>query len=179
MYMRGQPDYLEEDWLAKSVPIRMESVISGQCIREQKAVSFFNLLNNFNVGFTLSAIFLLSLVGIFSCSFLINEITKRIRFERRRTVKICKRIATATSSFRVKRLSAIGIFVLFVHLFLWVSQLFLINNIKTNKVVSSKTFNLKQTKNSKNFSILFRWSTHRNWSRTSRTSSAPPKLPVC
>ena len=137
MYMRGQPEYLEEDWLAKTVPLRMENIIIGQFIREKKAVSFFNLLNNFNVGFSLSAIFLLSLIGILSCSFLINEIIRRIRFERRRTVKICKRIASAVSSFGVKRLSAIGIFVLFVHLFLWLSQLFLINNIKTNKVVSS------------------------------------------
>ena len=38
-------------------------------------------------------------------------------------------------SFGVKRLSAIGVFVLFIRLFLWVTQLFLTNNIKTNKVV--------------------------------------------
>ena len=27
LYLRGEPDYLHEDWLAKSVPIQMESVI--------------------------------------------------------------------------------------------------------------------------------------------------------
>ena len=136
MYLRGEPDYLHEEWLAKSVPIGMENAALGHPIKEQK--EFFNLLDNFKVGFTLAAIFLLSFLGILALSFLINELTHRIRFEEtvvRRRPKLFKRIVSALKSFGVNRLSAIGIFVLFVHQFIWVTQLFLTNNIKTNKVV--------------------------------------------
>ena len=107
-------------------------------LKEQKEVSFFNLLGNFKVGFTLAATYFLSFLGILALSFLINELTHRIRFEEtvvRRRPKLFKRIVSALKSFGVNRLSAIGIFVLFVHQFIWVTQLFLTNNIKTNKVV--------------------------------------------
>ena len=99
-------------------------------------MSYLNLLDNFNFGFTLSATYLLSFIGILVIAFLISLIGHRIRFGRRRkTIKISKRIGSALDSFGGKRLSAIGIFVLFAHLFLWLTQLFLTNNIKANKVV--------------------------------------------
>ena len=138
MYLRGEPDNLHEKWLAKSVPIMMENPMVIHTIKEQK-VTFFNLLNNFNVGFTLVATFFLSFLGILAFSFFFNELTHRVRFGEtvvRRRPKLFKRIASAWNSLGVKRLSAIGIFVLFVHQFIWVTQLFLTNNIKTNKVVS-------------------------------------------
>ena len=138
--MRGEPDYLHEKWLGKSVPVGMENTMVFQPIQEQNAISFFNLLDNFNVGFTLTATFLLSFLGILTFSFLINELTHRVHFGEtvlRSRAKLSKRIASALNSFGVNRLSAIGIFVLFVHQFIWIGQLFLINNIKTNKVVSS------------------------------------------
>ena len=115
----------------------MESVILGHSLLpHQNSVSFFNLLENLNVGFTLSAVYLLSFVGILGLSLLINELSHRVRYGAGRTAKVFDQLSSAVSSFRVKRLSAIGIFVLFVHLFLWITELFLTNNIKTNKVVS-------------------------------------------
>ena len=142
-YLRGGPDYLQEDWLQKSVPIQMETVALIQPIRDENSVSFFNLLDNLNLGVTLSALYLLSFFGLLAFSFLINELTRRIRIERgRRTIQISKRIALALSKFRNKTLTAIGIFVLCAQLFLWLTQLFLTNNIKTNKVVR-KNLNFK------------------------------------
>ena len=136
MYLRGQPDYLHEDWLGKSVPVQMSNIAVGQIIRDrEKDVAYFNLLNNFNVGFTLSFTYFSSFFAILALSFLIAELSQRIRFGRREMVTFSKRIALSLSKFQNKRRSAIGIYLLFVHLFLWVTQLFLVNNIKTNKVV--------------------------------------------
>ena len=114
----------------------MEKVVLGDLIRDQNGdIVYFNLLNNFKIGITLFAAFMLSLFGILLVSFLIKQLTHRIRFGERRTRELRKQIVSAVSSFGVRRLSAIGVFVLFVHLFFWIIQLFLTNNIKTNKVV--------------------------------------------
>ena len=134
--MRGEPDYLHEDWLTKSVPIQMEQILIGHPIRDQTSlVSFYNLLDNFNVGFTLTATYLFSIFTILVLALLLNELTHWIQTGAIRTNKISKRIASVVGSFRTKQLSALGLFLLFVHLFLWIIQLFLTNNIKTNKVV--------------------------------------------
>ena len=109
--------------------------IFGHSLGAQKAVSFFNLLDNFNVGATWSATYLVSFLAILTLIFFINELSHRIRFESRRAVKPTTSIASIARSFRAKKLSAIGLFVLFVHLFLWLTRLFITNNIKTNKVV--------------------------------------------
>ena len=114
----------------------METAIVSHAIQDQKSVSVFDLRDNFNIGITLSAVYLLSFFGVLGLGFLINELTYRTRFDMgRRKIKLSKRIALVVASFGVKRLSATGLFVLFVHLFLWLSQHFLTNNIKTNKVV--------------------------------------------
>ena len=118
----------------------MASIIVGHPIREQtNEVAYNNMLNNFNVGFTLSAVFLFSFFSILALSFLINEFDYRNRFRGRRIAKLSKRIALTLSKFQKRTLSAVGVFVLFTHLFLWLTQLFLTNNIKTNKVVSSNS----------------------------------------
>ena len=119
----------------------MESVCVGHEIRDRTNadVAYFNLLDNFNFGLTLSASYLLSFVVILSFSLLINEFICRIRLKRRKkAVRVLKRIVTDLNNFGVKRCSAIGIFVLFVHQFLWITKLLVLNNIKTNKVVSLK-----------------------------------------
>ena len=133
MYLRSGPDNLQEDWLGQSVPIMMERILLSQPIlNNQMDVSIFNLLDNFKFGIELSVIFLLSFVGVFSFSFLLNELTRRIRFGPKRAIHIWKRIRLAANKFRVSRfaLSAIGIYFLFVHEFIWIAQLFLTNNVK-------------------------------------------------
>ena len=168
LYLRGEPDYLQEDWLAKSVPIQMENVVVIHQIRDQTSLAYFNLLNNFNVGFTLSAIYLFFFFIILSLLILVNELAYRIRSGGRETLGISKRVALALGKFRIKRLSAIAIFVLFVQLFLWMTQLFLTNNIKTNKVVSVRTFsNIFEMDRTRKrifdlLAFLTRWSTLRS-----------------
>lgn len=120
----------------------MESIVLGHTIPDRQNLAYFNLLNNLDVGFTLSAAYLLSFFGILTLAFLIGELIYRVRFAERRPVKISKRIALALRRFQNKKLSAVGIFVFFVYLFLWLTQLFLTNNIKTNKVVR-KNLNFK------------------------------------
>lgn len=135
LYLRGEPDYLHEDWLAKSVPIKMERVTFGHSIRDRNAVSIFNLLSNFNVGIGLFAVYGLSFLAILAFAFLLDELTRRRRFGGRGTVRLSQRIASVARSFEMKRFSTIGVFVLFVHLFLFITEHFLTNNIQTNKVV--------------------------------------------
>ena len=138
MYLRGEPHHLHEDWLKKSGTILMDSVLSGHTIPDRKTV-YFNLLNNFNVGFTLAATYLLSFLGILALLFFVHELAYKIRLGERTKIKLSKRIALTLNKFQKRTLSAIGVFVLFTHLFLWLTQLFLTNNIKTNKVVSSNS----------------------------------------
>ena len=132
-YLRAQPVYLDEDWVAKSVPVHSESVIAGHPIHGGKGVIYYyNLLNNFNVGLSLFLIFSLSILGVLLLTFLINEITRLLKAKplRRRAPKLAQRIASAVSSLTVRRRSAIGLFIVSVHLFLWITELFLTNNIK-------------------------------------------------
>ena len=110
----------------------MESIVIDQAIRNQKDdLKFFNLLGNFNIGVTLAATYLLSFVGIVLLSLLFNELSVRSK----RPIKIRKEIAVILNKFKNKRLSGIGVFFLFIHLFLWFTQLFLTGNMKTKKVV--------------------------------------------
>lgn len=118
----------------------MGAILVGHVLRDENKKSYFNLLTNFNVGLVLSVVFLLAFLGTLSTSFLINKLAHRLRFgysrSKRRPTKIFEKITWAVRSFgNVKKLSALGIFLLFVREYLWLTQLFLTNNIKTNKVV--------------------------------------------
>lgn len=106
----------------------------SQTILERKA-AYFNLLKNLNVGTTLIVFYILSFFAVLAFSVLINELSRRIRFGRRKVLKIPEKIASTLKSFQIRKFSAIGVFVLFSHHFLWATQLFFTNNIKTNKVV--------------------------------------------
>lgn len=126
------------------MPIYVEDLVAGHAIRDQSA-TYFNLLNNFSFGLTLSAFYLVSFLIILSFSLLIHELICRVRLGQRKTLGISKRIILVVNSFRVKKCSTIGIFVLFVQIFIWVTKLLVSNSIKTNKVVSLNTirFDLK------------------------------------
>ena len=111
----------------------MGSVIIGHAIRGRRD-AFFNLLDNFNIELTLWIAYLLAFLTVMSLFILLNEITDRIRFGGKRTAKFSKRITLALTKFRIKisKQRAIGIFVMFVYIFIWLTQLFLTNNIKVN-----------------------------------------------
>ena len=111
-------------------------MVVAHFLQDQKRVSYFDLLSNFNVGLALLLTYLASFLAILNLFFLINELTNRIRFEGKGRVRFFKRALLFLNGLRNKRVSAIAVFFLSVRLFLWLTQLFLTNNIKTNKVVS-------------------------------------------
>ena len=111
---------------------------------ERGGDSFFNLLDNFKLGVDLISVYFCSFVGILAFSILLNVLTRLIRSEGVRDfrfsrskirVEIWEKVDRGLSNFGVSRLSAIGIFALFFSLFIWLTTLFITNNIKTNKVV--------------------------------------------
>ena len=120
-----------------------DQVVLVHVVGDRKDVTFFNLLNNFKVGFDFLAIYFVLFILVLLFAFLLDELRRRSRFKCRKRIKFTRRFAMAVSSFGVKRLSAFGIFALFVHLFLWLTELFLTNNIKTNKVVVDTSFLIK------------------------------------
>ena len=123
---------MHEDSIGKSAPVQLSSIMVAHAIHRDR-YEVFNLLNNFNFGLNVSAAYLISFIFILVISCLINLSSLRIRFGRRGTGKISKEIVLALRSFRVNnRLSATGIFILSTHLFLWMTQLFLTNNIKVD-----------------------------------------------
>ena len=117
----------------------LQVIIAHPIQDKNRQISYFNLLDNFKLGFALSALYLLSLLAVMASGLLINALTHRIRFGGQRIVRLSKRFALVLNSFKKKKLSAIGLFVLFVQLFCFNTQLFLTNNIKTNKVVVDTT----------------------------------------
>ena len=135
--------------MAKTVPIQMESVALLHVIPDQDKLSYFDLLDNLKVGFKLTATYLVVFLVTLALSHLLNELTYRIRFGCGRSTRIQERILGAFKSLGVPRLTAVGLFVLFFQLFLWFSQLFLTNNIKTNKVVRAFFWRLKINSNLK------------------------------
>ena len=114
-----------------------ERVIVGHPIREG-TLKYFNLLNNFNIGFTLITAYMLSFLSILAVSFLLGDLSQRIRFTgRRKRLEIYKRIALTLYNLLFQRIS-VGIFIfgLFVGEFIWFTQLFLSNNIKVEVWIS-------------------------------------------
>lgn len=106
----------------------------GHPIRARTGV-YFNLLESFNVESSLVVGYVLSIFAILAFSLLINELAGRLRFGRRTTIQITRSIASAVPRLALKKLTAFGIFLLFVNLFLWFTRICLSNNIKTNKVI--------------------------------------------
>ena len=105
-------------------------VVVSHPIRDQKQTVYYNLLESFKVGLSLSVTYFFSFFVILAFSFLLNELVHRIRFSGQRRIEAIKRIALSVRRFQCKRLSVIGLFVLSTHVFIWMTQLILTNNIK-------------------------------------------------
>ena len=117
------------------MPMNAERIVVAQWFQMQNEDNFFDLIDNFMLGFGLSAAYLGSILVSGLIIFGLNELRRKIQFGVPRIVKLQKKFAIVLSQFGMNRLSAIGIFVLSFNLFLWLAELFLTNNIKTNKVV--------------------------------------------
>ena len=134
----GEADVVHEDWLHKTWPFGVEQIYLFYGLNERKDVSFFDLIENFMIGVQLTAIYLTASLSVLLLCLLINEITNGFASSRQFVVprRIGQKIDLAVKSLEIRKLSTIGVFALFVHLFFWLTRLFLQNNIKTNKVRS-------------------------------------------
>ena len=135
-WFRGEPgDHLNEPFLQKTIPFRAENIVFGQQIRDSKNVNYFNLLSNFNVGFEIFFYYSLFLITFgFSCLLLTKFTIKSNR-------NFIKRFYLFLSYMSRSELFKFKIIYLFLLLFFWFTQLFLANNIKTNKVSNTKHLN--------------------------------------
>ena len=116
----------------------MEKTRIGQQIYKQSGVSFFDLMDNFKVATSLLSIYLAALLAVLLIGVCIRRLAYWVRFGASRMPKLFR------GNFKYRKLGfikfpALAIFVLFVGQFLWLTQLFLTNNIKTNKVVTILT----------------------------------------
>lgn len=85
------------------------------------------------------------LISLLICLF-IKEATHRIKFSKRKQnkIRLKTKFISILNIFEIRKFSAIGILIFFINQFIWLNQLFIANNIKTNKVVVD-TSDLMQT----------------------------------
>lgn len=135
LFLKGEADVINEKWLHKTWPFGVEQIFLFYGLNERADVSFFDLIENFMIGLQLTAIYLAASLSVLFLCLIINEITAGFISSRKFQLpkKFTNKIDLAVKSLEIRKLSTIGVFALFVHLFFWLTRLFLINNIKTNK----------------------------------------------
>ena len=136
-WFKGEPgDHLNEPFVHKTIPFTAENIVLGQQIFEKSNVNYFNLLSNFNLGFEFFFYYSLFLITFgFSCLLLTKFTIKSNR-------NFIKRFYLFLSYISRSELFKFKIIYLFLLLFFWFTQLFLANNIKTNKVSYTKHLNV-------------------------------------
>lgn len=136
--MKGEPDLVDEPWLFRTSALSTEKTRLGQIVHKQRGMSFFDLMNNFKVALSLLSIYLAALLAVLLIGVCIRRLAYWVRFGASIKPKLFR------GYFKDQKLGfmkfpALAIFVLFVGQFLWLTELFLTNNIKTNKVVTILT----------------------------------------
>lgn len=121
----------------KSPPMFVERLIFGQVILEdgKKNVSYMDLIENFKISLPLLAVTLGTVLLILVVCLVINELKHRLKFGIPSTVPFTKRVTSVVRRFKAKVFTTVGIVFLFFSLFLWITQLLLIGQIGTNKVI--------------------------------------------
>ena len=138
MYLKMEAPTVQTSWLKLSLPVMTERFLFLHDIR-LRVNQEFNLLQNLNFGFQITALFLsvysFSLAFIFLLNFMRKFIAqntlRKPKFSLKQIVSSCLRITRlATTS------PSLSIFILLFDLYLWLFMLMVINTTKTNKVVS-------------------------------------------
>lgn len=127
--LKAEP-ILDEPWLLRTTPFTTEKTRFGHLIREERG-AFFDLMNNFKVGISLLFIYLGALLALLLIGICIRRLAYWTRFGTSRKPNL-SRGYFADRKLGFKRFPALAIFILFVGVFLWLTQLFLINNIKVD-----------------------------------------------
>ena len=134
---------------SRTNPWKTEQIVALHRIFDSGGISLADLSKNFYFPIPVLTAYFVSFLVLIVASFLVTKFSFKIRFEANerksaaeenpaRTNRIPKRTwrrFLAHFLAKQERLTSIGVFVLFVQLFLWLSGLFLVNNIKTNQVV--------------------------------------------
>ena len=136
--MQGETEFVDEPWLFHTSALATEKTRVGQVVHKQSGVSFFDLMDNFKLGISLLSIFLAVLLAVLLIGVCIRRLAYWVWFGASRKPKLFRGYFTDQKLGFIK-FPALAIFVLFVHQFVWLTQLFLTNNIKTNKVVTIHT----------------------------------------
>lgn len=104
-------------------------------IMNQDNLDYFDLLSNFNLGLEVISFYVVTYLIAFLLFLLLIDLSERMNQTAvqgsllRRGWLTMRNFLCHGYSF-----SSIGVFFMFLHLFLWLNELFLTNNIKTNKV---------------------------------------------
>ena len=124
--------FIDETWLKMTLPLKTEKLLIGhQILFDANSLTYFDLISNFTqFNFAIYLSYFLSLFSILFCGFCLISLIQK--FEK----KSLSKVRFIGQLFYTKKyiFSTIGIFLLFSKLFLWHSQLFIINNLNTNKV---------------------------------------------
>lgn len=130
------------------------SVIVGQQITDEKSIKYFDLLQNFEqFGWELYvSYFTTAVITLFFC-LLISRLT--ISKKSLNEKKFCSKVAFLIKNFFSKANSLFKPFLICLSMFLWINQMFIINSIKTNKVIVDDHYLIKNRKDVLNTEKIF------------------------
>lgn len=118
----------------------MERVLIGHIIFEDRERPYFDLISNFTVGCELTLYYLTAFLAIFLCFSVLVTLARRVgtpTCHENATKSVFQSSLTMLKYFVCEKqsLSSIEVFLLTLNVYIWANQLFIGNNIKTNKVV--------------------------------------------
>lgn len=126
--------FKDEPFLEKTLPVNSERLIAAQVIHEKKNLNYFDLVNNFNLGFKIFlSLGLVILVFSIIC-LLLSRFTIRSLDYKRGNVYF-KLVFLIKHFLRIKNILSVKLVLLFFTIFLWHCDLFFSNNIKTSKIL--------------------------------------------
>lgn len=137
-YLKGETQFIQEQWLKHSWPLKTERIILGHRIFSN-GVSFNDLMRNFAFGYKIILSYLVTLVVLTAVFLVLSKVTFKIRFRNKRNIISNFFVLMALFVKNQRRFVYIRCFCLFLTIFFWFSLLFVTNNIKTNKVSEIET----------------------------------------
>lgn len=135
IFLKGVPDFVDEPWLFRTPALGMEKTRLFHQVNRKSDGAFFDLMDNFNVGVLLISIYLAALLAALLAGLCIRRLAYQVRFGTSRKPKLFRYFADRKLGFKKTHLPALSVFALCVGEFFWLTQIFLTNTIKTNKVV--------------------------------------------
>lgn len=119
----------------------MERILIGHILFEDKDRPYFDLISNFSLTWELLLFYLAASSVIFLCLSLLVTLARRVgspAYDGTATKSVFHNSLAMLKYFICEKqsLSSIEVFLLMLNVYIWLNQLFIGNNIKTEKVVS-------------------------------------------